>query len=233
MQNQSDRRNFIKNASATALAIGAASSVAFSEDKKSAGVSADEALKRLVEGNNRFVEGKNKVRHLTGKQLAKLEEGQHPFATIIGCSDSRVPIEMLFDQGFGDIFTIRLAGNIIDDDVEGSVEYGYLHTGTKLVMVMGHEGCGAVTAALATKEDQEKEPYAIRQLVNRINPVLKDIDPKLPKAERLKIAVEANVRQSINQILAFKDHKKAHDAGLFKLVGAVYDLHTGKVRILK
>lgn len=191
-----------------------------------------EALAALLAGNKRFTEGKTKQLHVTPKDLIELEKGQHPFATIIGCSDSRVPIELVFDQGLGDLFVIRLAGNIVDTDVEGSLEYAVYHLQTRLVVVLGHEGCGAVTAAMAAREERNKEPIGIQTLVQRIGPALKGIDKKLPKAKQLHQAVEANVQNSVKEILAFPGHLKAHKAGKFDIVGAVYELHTGKVRIL-
>ena len=118
----------------------------------------DEAMARLLAGNERFVSGKLNHPHTAADWRKRLIGGQNPFVTIIGCADSRVPPELLFDLGFGDLFVIRVAGNVIDTDVAGSVEYGVDHLATKLVVVMGHEGCGAVTAALQTMADLEKEP---------------------------------------------------------------------------
>lgn len=231
----SNRRQFLQLAGAsTAVAVtGASSSLAKPEAKDSVRpTTAKEALAKLVTGNKRFIEGKNKPIHITPKQLVELEKGQHPYATVLGCSDSRVPIEMIFDAGFGDLFVIRLAGNVVDTDVEGSLEYAFVHLQTKLIVVLGHEGCGAVTAAMLAKDELEKEPIGIRKLVKQVEPAFKGIDPELPKEKRLHLAVEANVRQSVKQILDYPGHKEANKKGLFQIVGAVYELHTGKVRIL-
>ena len=112
-------------------------------------VSADEALARLMAGNARFVRGEPMISHPPREVLANLAKGQRPFATILGCSDSRVPPELLFDAAFGELFIIRVAGNLMSPSVAGSLQYAGTHLGTQLFMVLGHEGCGAVQAALA------------------------------------------------------------------------------------
>ena len=125
---------------------------------------AAEARQRLLEGNKRFVAGESAHGH-TGKEWRKrLTAGQKPFATILGCSDSRVPIELIFDQGFGDLFVIRIAGNVISADVEGSLQYAEHHLHVPLLVVLGHEGCGAVTAALDAKFKRAREPERIEAL---------------------------------------------------------------------
>src|SRR4029077_7383812 len=138
---------------------------------------------------------------ITKEAFARLREGQRPFAAILGCSDSRVPPELLFDQGFGDLFVMRLAGNIISSGVAGSIQYAYQHLGTSLLVVLGHEGCGAVKAALAAKFNRAKHPERIRQLVGFLEPGLECIDPGQSAAEQLEAGVEANVRWSMQQIL--------------------------------
>ena len=123
------------------------------------GITPDEAMKRLKEGNERFLNGKTSRPHVTKEWLLETyNHGQHPFATVIACSDSRVPVEELFDQGVGDIFTIRVAGNVIHTDETGSTEYGAAHLGTPLVLVMGHTKCGAVTAVSRAKSSAAAFP---------------------------------------------------------------------------
>jgi hypothetical protein len=112
-------------------------------------VSADDALARLMEGNARFLSGAPRNLHTPREVHVDLVKGQRPFATILGCSDSRVPPELIFDVGFGDLFIIRVAGNVISPEVAGSMQYASMHLKTQLVVVLGHEGCGAVQAALA------------------------------------------------------------------------------------
>jgi carbonic anhydrase len=173
------------------------------------------------------------VFQLNEGRLAELEKGQHPFATIIGCSDSRVPIELVFDQDPGSLFVIRLAGNVIDPDVQGSLEYAAVHLATPLVVVMGHEKCGAVTAALAAQQEQAKEPAGVRQLLKKVQPAIKDIDRDLPMDKQVALGVEANVRWSMKQVTEHPDHRDAVKSGRVMVAGAVYELATGRVRFLK
>jgi carbonic anhydrase len=144
-----------------------------------------------------------------------------------------VPIEFVFDQGLGELFVIRLAGNVIDPDVQGSVEYAAMHLGTRLVVVMGHESCGAVTAALMSPEDRAKEAEGVRMLLTSIDPALEQLDPKLEGAERLHAGVEANVRNSIQRLLEFPGHRALVESGEVTIIGAVYELETGRIRWLE
>src|SRR5512136_620867 len=114
-------------------------------------ISAEEALQRLKDGNERFLRGEAHLPGLTRETLAELARGQHPFATILGCSDSRVPPEWIFDAGLGELFVVRVAGNIFSPEVAGSLQYAGAHLNTCLFVVLGHAGCGAVKAALDTK----------------------------------------------------------------------------------
>src|SRR6202007_2728001 len=117
--------------------------------------SADQGLQKLIEGNRRFTRGEARFPTLCKETLAELAKGQSPFATILGCSDSRVPPELIFDAGFGDLFIIRVAGNVIAPEIKGTLQYAGLHLRTPLFVVLGHEGCGAVDAALAVKYQAE------------------------------------------------------------------------------
>lgn len=193
-------------------------------------VSATEGIKRLKAGNLRFANGKPKHSHSSQEWRKMLLSSQNPFAVILGCADSRVPVEMIFDQGFGDLFVIRNAGNVVLDDVIGSVEYAVLHLKTKLVVVMGHEGCGAVTAALQTRAQRMKEPPELQHVLRLIDPAIKDIDPDSKGA--VNKGVEANVNYTVKkarQVCASRNHPALE--GL-EFVGAVYSLNTGKVRFL-
>jgi carbonic anhydrase len=193
---------------------------------------AAEARQRLLDGNQRFVAGESIHGHANKDWRKRLAAGQKPFATILGCSDSRVPVELVFDQGFGDLFVIRVAGNVISTDVVGSLEYAEHHLNVPLLVVLGHEGCGAVTAALDAKFKRAREPEKIEALVRMIEPGLKDIDPKLAPERQLKAAVEANVRWSMSQLAELPEVKKALKDRSFEMIGAVYDLESGKVSIL-
>lgn len=191
-----------------------------------------EAVERLLGGNARFVSGKLLHPHISEQWRERLTAGQQPIATILGCSDSRVPPEMLFDQGFGDLFVIRVAGNVVGADITGSVEYGVDHLKTQVVIVMGHEGCGAVTAALRSNEQQAKEPDEIQTLVSKVTPALRNVATEGEFETRLAAAVDANVRWSVKQLNAVPDLANAVREQRTLIMGCVYDLETGRVRTL-
>ncbi len=195
-------------------------------------VGADEALSRLMEGNARFLRGEPRNTRTPMEVLADLAKGQRPFATILGCSDSRVPPELLFDAGFGDLFIIRVAGNVVSPEVMGSIQYAGIHLKMQLFMVLGHEGCGAVQAALAAKFEGAQERSRIQLLLQSLLPGLEGIDPQLPQQQMLACAVEANVRWTMRQILDTPEGRARQAEGRMKLVGAVCDIMTGRVRLL-
>lgn len=198
-------------------------------------ISAQEALKRLREGNKRFVTGAS---NLDAPELQKrrneLVSGQQPFAIILGCSDSRVPVELIFDQGLGDLFVIRVAGNIVDPTVTGSIEYAAANCGSRLVVVLGHTQCGAVGATLQEVQRPSKNPSKnLGAIVNRIRrPVeeLLDTDLKNDPNALYRQAVRNNVRFSVNELLHESPILKdlSENDGLL-IVGAEYSLETGKV----
>jgi carbonic anhydrase len=139
----------------------------------------------------------------------------------------------VFDQGFGDLFVIRVAGNVISPGVAGSLDYALEHLGTRLFVVLGHQSCGAVTAAFeAAANPAMQEMDAIRSLLKLIEPSIKNIDPKLPKAARVAAGVEANVRWSMQQLKEHEAVKKPLAEKKIRLVGGVYDLSSGLVRFL-
>jgi carbonic anhydrase len=193
---------------------------------------ANEALDRLKRGNQRFMAEKSHHEHEKFSWRSILVDSQKPFATVIGCSDSRVPPELIFDVGFGDVFTIRLAGNIIAEDVVGSLQYAGSHLHTPLFVVLGHEGCGAVAATLDAMLHHGKEPEHIESLIKLIKPGLRELDFNQSWERLLHAAVEANVRCSMQQLLAFPEAKRALVERHVILVGAVYELKTGRVRFL-
>ncbi len=193
---------------------------------------ADQALARLVSGNKRFVAGQARFPTVQKEVLADLAKGQRPYATIIGCSDSRVPPELVFDAGFGELFIVRVAGNVISPEVMGSIQYAAVHLQTPLFVVLGHEGCGAVQAALAGLHQGKRERARIALLLERIMPGLKGVDAHLPVETQMRAAVEANVRWSMQQVLDTPEAKAREHEGRLKLVGAIYELTTGRVRFL-
>jgi carbonic anhydrase len=193
---------------------------------------ADEALARLTAGNDRFVRGEARFPTIQKEILAQLAKAQRPYATILGCSDSRVPPELIFDAGFGELFIVRVAGNVIAPEVLGTLQYAGVHLRTPLFVVLGHDGCGAVGAALAAKRNGAEEPARIALLLDHILPGLRDLPNGLAAEEEMREAVEANVRWSMRQILETPEGKSRTAEGTMKLVGAVYELTNGRVRFL-
>src|SRR4051794_29423354 len=161
---------------------------------------AEEALSRLKAGNARFVSGLARFPTVQKEVLAELAKGQHPYVTVLGCSDSRVPPELLFDAGFGELFVIRVAGNVLGPAIAGTLQYAGMHLHTPLFVVLGHEGCGAVEAAIAAKFHGAHHHSRINSLLEDILPALENIDPALPPTSLLSAAVEANVRWTIQQV---------------------------------
>ncbi len=188
---------------------------------------ADQAMSRLMEGNRRFAAG-NQIRpRQTPARRIEVAETQKPFAVILGCSDSRVPPEIIFDQGLGDLFVIRNAGHVVDDSVLGSIEYAVEQLGVHLVMVLGHKNCGAVTAAV-----QGLEAAA------HIASLLKAIQPAVEKVKRqpsalLDNAVRANIIMAVARLRTNQPLlAKLALENKIKIVGAYYDLTSGEVSLL-
>jgi carbonic anhydrase len=199
---------------------------------ENSGPSADEALARLISGNERFLRGKARCAGLRPETLADLAKGQRPYATILGCSDSRVPPEWVFDAGLGELFVVRVAGNVFSPEIAGSLQYAGSHLQTPLFVVLGHEGCGAVKAALETKYEGAHHRSRIQILVDSIVPALLEFDPQLPPPVRLAQAVESNVRWTVRQILNTPEGQARMAEGRMKIVGAVYEIESGRVRFL-
>ena len=191
----------------------------------------EEALARLVAGNERFVRGEARFPTVQKEILAALAKGQHPYATVLGCSDSRVPPELIFDAGFGELFIVRVAGNVISPEVMGTLQYAGVHLRTPLFVVLGHENCGAINAALAARHGAQ-EPARIALLLENILPGLRDLPPELAGDAEMRAAVEANVRWSMHQLRETPEGKARMAEGTMKLVGGVYELESGRVRFL-
>ena len=186
-----------------------------------ASVSADAALAKLKEGNLRFASSEVSQSKPTAARRAETAQAQHPFAIILGCADSRTPPELIFDQNLGDLFVIRTAGNLVDDHALGSIEYGVAHLGARLVVVLGHQRCGAVKAAL----ESDHAPGHIESLVRDIQPAVKAAKGK--PGDALSATVTENARQVAAQIktkAALGDLAKE-----VRIVYAVYDLDTGRI----
>ncbi|MDD2853820.1 MAG: carbonic anhydrase [Desulfuromonadaceae bacterium] len=190
---------------------------------------ADEALKQLMEGNRRYASGQAKGPNRSAVRRSELAGGQNPIAVVVSCSDSRVPPELLFDQGFGDIFAIRIAGNIVDANALGSIEYAVDHLGTKLIVVLGHERCGAVTAAL----QGGVAPGNIKSIVDGIQPAIEKGKARYTgHGELLDSCILANVKMVAEKIRKSPPilSEKVED-GMLKVVGAYYDLDSGAVNM--
>ena len=195
-------------------------------------VSADQALNFLIEGNERFCNESSRLTRMTRAALCDLARNQRPFATILGCSDSRVAPELIFDAGLGELFVIRVAGNVLSPEVFGSLQYAGAHLHTPLFVVLGHEGCGAVSAALATRDAGTEQRSRIQILIKNILPALPSFDPDQSPAARLSQAVESNVRWSMRRILETPEARMRATEGRMKLIGGIYDISSGRVKFL-
>lgn len=189
-------------------------------------LSADAVLQKLIEGNQRFVQHKPQYPDQSAARLQEVAQAQHPFATILSCADSRVPAEIIFDQGIGDIFDVRVAGNIATPETLGSIEYAVVLLGTPLVMVLGHERCGAVTAAV----QNESLLGEIGSFVKAIKPAVKRV--KDQPGDAVDNAVVANVQYQIERLKRSKLLTEQIEAGKLKIVGGRYDLDTGSVTMI-
>jgi len=198
-------------------------------------ISAREALERLREGNRRFVSGARSSDTLTSQaRRSELAAGQQPFAIILGCSDSRVPAEIVFDQGLGDLFVIRVAGNIVASSQIGSVEFAAERFGTRLVVVLGHSQCGAVLATLEElQQPTDKQSRNLRSIVDRVRPSVEALLATELRHDRealVRHAVRANVRVSASHLRHGSEvlERLIQRDGLL-VVGAEYSLETGIV----
>jgi carbonic anhydrase len=196
-------------------------------------VTAEEALRRLKEGNERFVNGQTRFCTISKEVLADLVHEQNPYATILGCSDSRVPPELIFDANFGDLFVIRVAGNVISPEIAGTLQYAGTHLRTPLFVVLGHENCGAVKAALDVKFRNATVPSRIELLLQSILPCLEDIDGNGEPADLAREAVERNVRWTMQQISDSAEGRARMAEGVYRLAGAIFEIQTGRVRFLE
>lgn len=195
-------------------------------------INPDEALKLLQEGNKRFIDGKPAHINTGLNRVKETSKGQHPFVTINSCSDSRVPVELLFDRGFGDIFVIRNAGNVSDTDEVGTVEYGTEHLGTRLVVILGHTSCGAVTAVAKGDSVEGNIPKLVDNIVPAVNKV-KSKNTGHAHDKWLNEAITQNVWQSYEDLLNKSEIvKHLVKDGKVKVVGAMYNVENGEVKFL-
>jgi carbonic anhydrase len=188
------------------------------------------ALDMLMAGNQRFVSAQMETPRQDPEHRLKVSKGQQPFATILTCSDSRLPPEVLFDQGLGDLFVARVAGNIVDPALLGSVEYAVGHLGTPLIVVIGHEKCGAVEATLGSIQHHETPHGDVAALVTAITPAVAVAEQR--PGDLLDNTIRANAQQSLEQI------KKSHElegplgSGTVKAIAAYYSIDDGRISLI-
>lgn len=234
------RRDLLRTAATTAAAVAGAATVLgapralfAAEAGPEAGTDAhyfpevqtpDEAIQRLNEGNKRFVAGNIQAPNRNMARLKEVAGGQRPFAAFLGCADSRVPIEIVFDQGFGDLFVTRIAGNVADPAIIGSLEFGTLVLGAKVLCVLGHTKCGAVDATIKGQE----VPGQISTLYQHIRRAAKDAKGDINLAIKRNVQIQAEILEEASPVLA-----KLMREGKLKIVGGVYDLDSGVVSVVE
>jgi carbonic anhydrase len=190
-------------------------------------ITSDQALKELMEGNERYVTSKLMHPHQTAARRSEVAGGQHPFATILGCADSRLSPEIIFDQGLGDLFVVRVAGNIVDDAILGSIEYAAEHLHTPLIVALGHSNCGAVGATVAGGELEGHLPSLARAIMPAVERAKDQAGDLLDNAVRANAKMVAEQLRLSEPVLA-----RLVRNGQLKVVAGYYDLGSGKVTIL-
>ncbi|MEH2147254.1 carbonic anhydrase [Nostoc sp.] len=230
------RRDFLKFASALGIAATAFGDSFWNPEQTAVAdihpvnpnpISPNEAIRRLLDGNQRFIHQKRQYPDQSLEHLRLVAKAQYPFAAILGCADSRVPAEIVFDQGLGDLFVVRVAGNVVSDTVIGSLEYSTTVLGSQLIVVLGHRRCGAVAEAM------KNEP-----LPGRIGLIIEGIKPSI---ERVKFRTDDNMQDAVIANIQYQTEKLQENStilakllreGKLKIVGACYDIDTGKVNII-
>lgn len=190
------------------------------------------AIRALKTGNARFFSGQSVRPDLGANERRAQIMGQTPFAAVLACSDSRVPVELVFDQGFGDLFVVRLAGNVVDHSALASLEYAILHLNIHLVMVLGHEGCGAVRSAMLPDEDIAREPAALQHLIGQIRPSVVGLPDIRDTKARMREAVLNNVRHQVGRLRTQDVVVDAEKRGQIRVVGGFYEIGSGAVDFL-
>ncbi len=194
--------------------------------------SPEEAIEALRAGNERFFSGSARRPEASANERRAQIMSQTPFAVVLACSDSRVPVEVVFDQGLGDLFIVRVAGNVIESATLGSIEYAVEHLKCQLLVVMGHEGCGAVKAALLPDEAVADEPEHVRNLLASIRPALQGMPAIRDDRARMREAVLHNVRLQVSRAAENPSVSRAVDEGRMQVIGAFYEIGSGAVEFL-
>ena len=192
-------------------------------------MSAADALKLLLEGNQRFISGRLEHPNQTPARRTEIAKGQHPFAAVLACSDSRTAPEIIFDRGLGDLFVVRVAGNVADQVVIESLDYSVKHLGVRLVMVLGHRRCGAVIAAVEGHEGTADQD---------VGPMLSELRPAVEASKSMagdpvENAVRENVKLVMKNLATSEELSAMVKSGELKIVGGIYDLDSGKIEMLK
>ncbi len=190
-------------------------------------LSSDEAMLKLTEGNARFATRHLKHPDISKRRQGEMLKGQHPYVAILSCSDSRVPPEIIFDQGLGDIFEIRNAGNVLDTHIIGSIEYAVVHLGVKLVVIMGHQDCGVINAAMSGGKESEFIESLKKPIANAIEECKKQ--NMLTPDNVVKVHVKNEVKSLLQQDRELNEYVKKHNV---KIIPAFYHLDSGKVEFL-
>jgi|SRR5687768_9900717 len=224
------RRDFLKASGLTAVSLALASCAPAQVSTEGPVANADEALQRLMEGNERYVANKSTDLNESQSRRVELANGQNPFATIFSCVDSRVPPELVFDRGLGDLFVIRTAGHVIDHAVLGSLEFGVAELKIPLLMVLGHEKCGAVKATVEAVEHNATAEAEINWLVDGIRPAVEEV--KGQSGDLLDNAVKANVSLTVERLKGSAILSEALEKNELRIIGGRYDLDSGMVEII-
>ncbi len=193
----------------------------------------DEAIELLKAGNSRFFSDQPQRVFSDVNSRRSQIIAQTPFAVVLGCADSRVPIELVFDQGPGDLFSIRVAGNVVEAGTLGSIQYAIKHLKVHLVVVLGHEGCGAVAASLLSPQERAAEPLHVRFLLDAIAPALEGIANIRDRKARMREAVVLNVRRQKALLEQDDVVREAIESGRVKVIGAFYEIGSGAVDFLE
>jgi carbonic anhydrase len=229
--NNVSRRNLIKFGAATlgtsVVTAGIGSKLLFPEPAEAYNnITPDAALKLLMDGNKRFTSGRSRHTNQNLANLRGVAKSQKPFAAILSCADSRVPSEIIFDRGFGDLFVCRVAGNVVTPEETGSLEFGAAVLGAKVLLVMGHQKCGAVDATIKGAQ----VPGQIASLIDAIKPSLTNLDTT--KSNQLEAAIKANVVYQVGKIKESPVISPLIEEGKLKVVGAYFNFDSGKVSLL-
>ena len=229
-----DRRRFLTGSAMALTALttdGFATEIAQAAPITTASTSPHEALQKLLTGNERFVADRSECFPLSARRI-ELAQGQSPFAIVLGCSDSRVPVETVFDQMPGNIFVVRIAGNFVEDDGLGSIEYSIAVLKSSLILVLGHTSCGAVNAAVSYVKDGIAQPGRIQKLVEAIEPAAKAA--KSMSGDWVHNTTVQNVHDNMHALAARSEIvASAVRSGTLAIAGGLYDIHSGKVSIIK